>query len=224
MNPQFVPDFEHRVSPAFAREAAECLQRGEITEALRLCYKGRERYPWYATAALVLGRCHEELGRTAEALLEYRWALVGLPDSRVLQEAVARVEQREREEFDRFAEQQAQILSIGPARRTFEEFTGEAGAGSARALQNRIASRVPRDDSGDDETTGEIPGEPGSSAEIVTVTLAEIYAAQGQYEEAVNAYRKLLDRRPDDADRFRKRIAVLESLAAASDTEKPLQE
>jgi cytochrome c-type biogenesis protein CcmH/NrfG len=61
-------------------------------------------------------------------------------------------------------------------------------------------------------------------AEIVTVTLAEIYAAQGQFREAIAAYRKLMERRPDDAGRFGQRIVELEDLAAASESEKPLQE
>jgi tetratricopeptide (TPR) repeat protein len=134
------------------------------------------------------------------------------------------VEQREREEFDRFAEQQTRISPTGPGLKTFEEFIGDAGMTSAAVVQNRIASRAPLGDSEDEDIAGETAGEPGSPGEIVTVTLAEIYAAQGQYEEAVSAYRKLLDRRPDEADRFRKRIAVLEALAAASDTETPLQE
>ncbi len=56
----------------------------------------------------------------------------------------------------------------------------------------------------------------------MTVTLAEIYAAQGEYGEAMAAYRILMERQPGEAEGYRKRIRELERLAAAA-TEKPLE-
>ena len=52
----------------------------------------------------------------------------------------------------------------------------------------------------------------------MTPTLAEIYASQGEYEEAMKAYRKLMTLRAADAPQFEKRLAELEALARSRGT------
>lgn len=208
------------VSPFFAREAARLFDRGELTEALHVCEQGRERYPWYATASLIMGRCYEELGRTAEAILEYRRILEILPDSRIARARLDHMENRERAEFQAFVEQQEETLKKEKNSRTFEDFVREGGGESAVEFLVK-KSQTPPPVTARPVTTVQ---ENEHQAEIVTVTLAEIYAAQGQFREAIAAYRKLMERRPDDAGRFGKRIVELEDLAAASESEKPLQE
>jgi thioredoxin-like negative regulator of GroEL len=47
---------------------------------------------------------------------------------------------------------------------------------------------------------------------IVSATLAEIYAGQGRYREAMEAYSRLAQQRPAEAGRYRERIAELEKL------------
>lgn len=51
-----------------------------------------------------------------------------------------------------------------------------------------------------------------SSTGFVTPTLAEIYAKQGWYDDAIKAYRTLIVTKPGEKDRFEKRIAELEEL------------
>jgi hypothetical protein len=53
---------------------------------------------------------------------------------------------------------------------------------------------------------------PASPARFVTATLAEIYASQGEYDEAIEAYRTLAVQRPGSAERYQKRLAELEDL------------
>jgi tetratricopeptide (TPR) repeat protein len=48
--------------------------------------------------------------------------------------------------------------------------------------------------------------------EIITPTLAEIYAAQGAYREAIRTYTQLADRRPEERGRFEQRIRELEEI------------
>lgn len=59
--------------------------------------------------------------------------------------------------------------------------------------------------------------ERGSGPEIATSTLAEIYAQQGLHDRALEIYRRIARRSPDDA-RVAERIAELER-ARAADTE-----
>jgi tetratricopeptide (TPR) repeat protein len=48
--------------------------------------------------------------------------------------------------------------------------------------------------------------------EIVTPTLAEIYAAQGAYQEAIRTYRLLARQKPQERGRFEQRIRELEGI------------
>ena len=51
-----------------------------------------------------------------------------------------------------------------------------------------------------------------ASTGFVTPTLAEIYAKQGWYDDAIKAYRTLCINKPAEKDRFEKRIAELEEM------------
>jgi predicted Zn-dependent protease len=56
---------------------------------------------------------------------------------------------------------------------------------------------------------GDQPAEP----KIVTATLAEIYANQGEYQAAIAAYMRLREQHPEEAGRYDRRIAQLEESA-----------
>jgi tetratricopeptide (TPR) repeat protein len=51
-----------------------------------------------------------------------------------------------------------------------------------------------------------------SADEIVTPTLAEIYADQGAYQEAIRTYKLLVGRKPQERERFEQRIHQLEEI------------
>jgi len=51
-----------------------------------------------------------------------------------------------------------------------------------------------------------------ASTGFVTPTLAEIYAKQGWYDDAIKAYHTLIVTKPAEKERFEKRIAELEDL------------
>jgi tetratricopeptide (TPR) repeat protein len=204
-------------SPWFARNAEERLAAGDAAEAARICTEGLVRYPWYATGMLILGRCYEALGRTADAVVEFRKGLRIHPDGGVLRDALVRMEKREREEFNVFAEQQIEMLHGTARTLTFEQYiSGKSSEGESTVdFLRQQAARKEEEDNG-----ARTVAEPTSTARIVTETLAEIYASQGEYREAIGAYMVLLERRPNESVRFRKRIEELEILAA---TEKPLE-
>jgi len=206
------------ISPWFARQAAERLAGGDAAGAVRVCTEGLERYPWYTTGMLLLARAYEELGRSAEAILEMRRAVGVYPEMQSLREALRRVEQREQQEFDTFVGQQEQSLSDSANTLTFEQYIegkADEGESAVNFLQQQAVKKEEKE-----EEPGDAHLKPEAPPKIVTPTLAEIYAAQGEYQEAINAYRALMGRRPDDSEQFQKRIQELEALAAA---EKPLE-
>ncbi len=204
-------------SPYFARVAASYLQEGKALEAMELCARGLEDHPQYAAGHLILGKCYEAVGRSIEALLEYRRALKILPDNPTLQKLMVDIERREKESFAAFAEERGKRLHARKDTLTADEYvadeTGEKESTVEFLLKRLQASQQPPAAGGREgqkEGAGKRADIPAGS--IVTPTLAEIYASQGEYDEAVEAYRMLIGQRPDEAERYEKRIAQLEQL------------
>ncbi|MBP1648349.1 MAG: hypothetical protein H6Q30_1794 [Bacteroidetes bacterium] len=205
-------------SPEFARHAKEYLEIGQPQKALEVCLEGTAEYPWYGTGALMLGRCYDTLGRTVEAMLAYRRALKAVPDNPVVQALLKDAEEREQRAFEAYAENQARLLKAKKESATFESYVSEGGEQSESSVEfllrqlqgaKRIVPPGPEMQAAEEQFP---PSEPPTTR-IVTATLAEIYANQGQYKEAIKAYRTLCEQRPDEAHRYEKRLADLEELA-----------
>jgi hypothetical protein len=62
----------------------------------------------------------------------------------------------------------------------------------------------------------EVEPAPREDEDVVSETLARIYAAQGQFAEAATVYEKLALQRPADAETFRERAAEMREAAAGS--------
>lgn len=60
-------------------------------------------------------------------------------------------------------------------------------------------------------------------AGFVTPTLAEIYAKQGWYDDAIKAYRTLAKTKPEERERFEKRIQELEALKNQASSQSEFQ-
>lgn len=196
-------------SPFFARVASAYLKQGKTMQALELCVQGLKMFPNYATGHLVLGQCYEALGRTIEAMLEYRRALKALPDNMMLQKLMRDIEEREKEAFKAFAEERARKLAERKDSLSVEEYLSEEPTekeSTVEFLLKRLQvarQAAPGSEQGPSTT---------ATTTIVTPTLAEIYASQGEYEAAIDAYRKLAVQRPQEVERYEKRIAQLEQL------------
>lgn len=205
-------------SPEFARHAKDYLDGGEVQKALEICLEGTAEFPWYGTGALILGQCYDALGRTVEAMLAYRRALKSVPDNPVVRALLKSAEERERQAFEAYAESQARLLKAKKESTTFESYVSEGGEESessveflVRQLQGakRIVPPGPEAQGAEEQS----PPSEAPTTRIVTATLAEIYANQGQYREAIKAYRTLCEQRPEEAHRYEKRLADLEELA-----------
>lgn len=210
-------------NPWFARVAAGLLKSGEPEEALRICIAGRRAFPRYTTGRLILGRCFDALGRHVEAMLEYRQVIEIFPDNPVVAELVKDAREREQHGYEAFLAQRLARLRGRKDRLTFEDYVGthEESHDSTverilRQLEEapkRLAVPPPWE-----EPAAVPPPPPAEPAgRLVTATLAEIYASQGEYGEAIDAYRKLSEQRPGSADRYQKRLRELEDLRRTQD-------
>lgn len=222
-----IPSLEARLttsakSPSFARLASYYLREGQPQKAADICLEGLKHHQNYATAHLVLGKCYDVMGRTIEAMLEYRRALKAMPDSPAVQRLLKSVEQREQESFRAFSEERARKLKDPKEAVTFEKYAEEGTTekeSTAEFLLRRLQDvKKSAPNMSSDSRPLEEP-QAVTPSKIVTATLAEIYATQGEYKEAIEAYKKLIRQRPVEAERYAKRIAQLEELNKQHQTE-----
>jgi tetratricopeptide (TPR) repeat protein len=211
------------ISPSFARDASHYLQDADFQRALELCLSGTKAFPSYSTGFLVLGKCYEAIGRTAESLAAYRKALAVLPDNLMLQSLIRRAEEAERKELKQPTEvktdqHEAQAVTSS-APQTHEPSTEESAIEYlAKRLQDvkRIQPKV---------TEGEerVSQEGYRSLKFVTATMAEIYVGQGEYTEAIAAYQELIRQHPEQASTYEKRRDEIRQLLDIQQSEKTLK-
>ena len=220
-----IPRLEARLaanpaSPLFARLASHYLAEGKHDRAVELCRQGLKIHPGYAAGRLVLGRALEAQGRTVEALLEYRKALGSVPDNPTVAALVNGAEQKEQQSFRAFAEESARRLQERRQAMSFETFVADEEP-PAEGTAEFVLRRMQTARSAPPPQPPSVPQAPpaGSGPRIVTATLAEIYASQGEYREAVEAYRKLREQNPAEAVRYDRRIAELTELARVQHAE-----
>jgi tetratricopeptide (TPR) repeat protein len=213
-------------SPWFARVAAELLKAGKADEALLVCLAGTRAFPRYMTGRLVLGRCFDALGRHIEAMLEYRHVIERFPDNPVVAALVKNAREREQQGFGAFREEHLARLHARKDRLTFEDYVGAREEPFRDSSVERILreledapKRIVPSPEGDAAPPPPPPPEP--AGRMVTATLAEIYASQGEYGEAIEAYRKLAEQRPGSAERYQRRLRELEDLRRTRDPDGP---
>ncbi len=213
------------ISPSFAREASQFLLEGSIQRATELCLQGVRTYPKYSTGYLVLGKCYEAIGKTPDALAAFRQALSILPDSPTLCDLVAKAVERESQEAQQRAEKERKKLEREEEKREEEKKNAEAssspmnhppvslpteGESTLEYLAKRLAD-VKRIKPNPDATPGITIPKSAPSANFVTPTMAEIYAGQGEYKEAINAYNELIRANPDE-EKYKNRLEEIERL------------
>lgn len=197
-----------KIVPRFAVRVAELLARGEVAAALSLCLSGTKKYPEYATGYLLLGRCYEKLGRPPEAVTQFQRVDRLVPRLDCVADALRRLS--------------GGNATPGPAAAGQGETSIDFMLRQLQMAKPRRGMATPAATAEEDRTPApETPQEPtkreGSAPHFMTVTLAEIYAQQGEYRAAVEAYRTLMEQRPDDAGRFRERLEALERLLQGVD-------
>jgi tetratricopeptide (TPR) repeat protein len=178
------------ISPRFVVQVMAFLGAGKTDSAIEACRAGIARYPRYATGYWVLGKCYEVQGKAAAANEQYRKVAALLPGVVTVRVAVERT----------------YVPSAGPSASDVESMLRTLQ--DARRLQ---AAHVQEAQSAADIST------PRGESAIVSATLAEIYARQGEYGAALEAYKRLIQQRPDDAGRHAERIAELEQLLQRTD-------
>lgn len=199
------------ISASFAREAALLLRNNEVQQAMELCMAGIQAFPNYPTGYLVLGKCFESVGKRREASAQYQEALKRLPDNPTLLTLVKKLDEAQQKELQRQMEEErsrtttAAVPQSPPPSQQKENEASEETAFDILTKKLRNVKRIQSD------TSAHTPPPPApSNVTFATPTMAEIFVKQGNYAEAIAAYKELAARKPDE--QYTQRIAELEKL------------
>ncbi|MFQ5746368.1 MAG: tetratricopeptide repeat protein [Gemmatimonadota bacterium] len=233
-------------SLVFARLADAHRKAGDPDRALEILAAGIERHADYPSAHIVRARAFRDLGRIDEAVASFERVLALDAENLVALRALAEIAE-ERGDPETARETYARLLALDPslggtqARPVREgepgavlDAVGDAGSGdaaetfSAEAFGAVLGEPEASEASEAPEGAGAAPGsataepeafEPSPDADMLTRTMAELYASQGLFEEAAEIYAELLKDTPDDAELRDRLEAVRETLAGQAGAE-----
>ncbi len=193
-------------SPLFARLADAYLRDGRTEAAKELLLSGLEKYPSYPTAHLILARCFAAGRQFPEAIEHLRIAASALPEVDHLLELEVEWEEhvRRRVTIPAIASPAlAEDIAEAVVTEVAEPASG-VGPPEAPPLPVIPAARPSPSFAGRIE-----------DGRIVSKTLAEIYAMQGEYGEAIITYTMLKNHRPQMSAECDLRISELEQALQA---------
>ncbi|MBU2636116.1 MAG: tetratricopeptide repeat protein [Bacteroidetes bacterium] len=198
---------ENPASPLCVRLASLYLARGRIDEAMKLCFDSIERFPKYATTYIVLGRCYAAIQQYEPAIICAEKSLsinqdVLLPQKLLSNWRRLLLNNSERKTLDIFEKQY-----INDSAKFLIDLFNKSETNSTPVYPDKIGVYH--------EPTSQQIVSSSSITEInppiiISSTLAEIYANQGEYAEAINMYKALMKIKPNQKSLFEEKIKILE--------------
>ncbi|UCF06205.1 MAG: tetratricopeptide repeat protein [bacterium] len=190
-------------SRLFAPLADAYRKKGDIDRAIEICERGIERYPEYASARVILGKCFYDKGATERAKSEFVRVLELDSENMVALKFVGEIllaEDDRREAATYFRK----LLSIDPlnedAKRILKELESEFQVREIDLEDSKTVTQIDR------------------PQELATMTLAGIYAAQGYYNKALKIYQQILEREPENRE-AKEMVGKLEHVLGTSETD-----
>jgi tetratricopeptide (TPR) repeat protein len=190
-------------SRIFAPLADACRKGGDVDRAIALCEKGLERYPDYASAHVILGKCFYDKGATERSRAEFERVIEIDPENMVALKFMGDILMSEGDR-EGATSCYRRILAIDP--------TNEEVSGKLEGLENEF--REKEIDLSDDSSYRKS----GKTDELATMTLAGIYTAQGYYNKALKIYREILEAEPGNSEAS-EMIGKIETMIESSNRE-----
>jgi len=190
-------------SRLFAPLADAYRKSGQVDAAIEILERGIERFPDYASAHVILGKCYYDKGATERAKSEFARVISLDAENMVALKFMGDILLAE-DKKSQAAEYYRKILAIDP---TNDEITK-----ALKAMEEALpAKEIDLTDRG--AARDERP------RELATITLAGIYAAQGYYNKALRMYSEVLEREPENTE-AQEMVGKLQSIMKVSDAQR----
>jgi len=190
-------------SRIFAPLADAYRKNGQLDEAIAILEEGIGKYPDYAIAHVILGKCYFDKGATERAKVEFEKVLELDPENMVALKMLGDILSAEGKKKEAL-EYYRKLISIDPTNKEVSKLINEMeGEFEAKELSLEDTEKI-RDQ---------------RPKELATMTLAGIYAAQGYYNKALKIYREILSKEPDNKE-AQNMVDKLETLVESSEGER----
>jgi tetratricopeptide (TPR) repeat protein len=218
----------NKKSPLFIRKADEEIRNNHIEKAVQILNAGLKIYPDYAAANFILGRAYSLLGQFNNALKYIKNGAALINSSKTYDYYLKEIDsaRKQRSLFDASTRtsffsseiepelpveipqenkieekikppfEDIQILNI-------EDRLEDVAREISFAKLNESSSNIDYELSNIDNLSGHIM--------FVSETLAKIYIAQGELQEAIDVYQKLIKKNPAKEDYYLQKISELQS-------------
>lgn len=216
-------------SPLFVRQANTEIDSNNVDRAIELLTVGIKLFPEYPTAYMLLGKAYTLIGEYSKALQQIKTGSELIHSKGTYDHYLREIEnikkQRslfsgsrgsafipeknmidEDDQADLFTPEETPAVEIEDGDPESVELDDRL-----EELAREISSARIQDPEGDSPEPAPAFSEMGSTATIVSETLAKIYAAQGEYQEAINVYEKLIEKTPSKKDEYLNSISELKS-------------
>jgi tetratricopeptide (TPR) repeat protein len=177
-------------SHIFAPLADACRKAGLLQEAVDICHKGLDQHPDYSSGHVVMGKCLYDQGRFNEAEQSFRQVL-GMDQENLVALKYLGMISAEQGDIENATRHFNHILKLDPDNREIREKLNDLDG------EEEILELTPIKDErfeGEEIALGESDLE--TSDELATMTLADIFAAQGYRGKAIKIYEEVLGKDP----------------------------
>jgi tetratricopeptide (TPR) repeat protein len=218
----------NKKSPLFIRKADEEIRNNNIEKAVGILNAGLKTYPDYAAANFLLGRAYSLLGQFNNALKYIKNGSALINSQKTFDYYLKEIDsaRKQRSLFDAstrtsfFSSEIEPELPVDIPLESKLEENGKPSLDDIRKLNiddrledvareisfaklNETSSSIDYELSNIDNLSGHTM--------FVSETLAKIYIAQGEFQEAIDVYKKLIKKNPVKEDYFLQKISELQS-------------
>jgi tetratricopeptide (TPR) repeat protein len=174
--------------------------------AIEVVKDGLEIHPDYASAYIVLGRCYQDKKLFELAMSEYEHALELDPDNLVVLRLIGDLYLNLGDK-GKCIKTYRQLLDLDPSNGDVEVKLEELERGDTNppASENKLITENP----GAENETNVVATADDAEPSLSSATIAELYIEQGHLDEAIEIYRQILVREPDN-ERAQRRLEELE--------------
>jgi tetratricopeptide (TPR) repeat protein len=191
---------------------AEYKKNNSPGKALQECLKAVRIYPQDPFLMQMLAESYAEMGFLSQAEMELEKLTAGmgvLIDAYKLQAKIYQKQNRGEEALRSLRIYLAHRPEDGEALEAFETLQPPPPAMEAPASEIKAPAPLKRSEDFREETSE--PPQEKTLSEIATSTLAEVYVSQGEIEEALKIYQRVITQNPED-ERTRNRVEELNAL------------